>query len=435
MSKKILIIAHDFPPMTGGGVQRPVAFAKYLPQFGYTPIVLTRRSACGRPVDAGPLADLPAEVQIERIDPDPENEWEWLYRRLNFLAPVERLLGRPTGSVAVAIAWRLSQRRPGMAINRAWIQPALTLGSELIRRQRPDVLLATGPPFSTLKVGAVLAERFDLPLVSDFRDPWTYAYMWRPISESHARSERAWEHRVVARSSHVVVVTPSMAARMRDDYPPFAEKVRVITNGYDDHAIVSAAREANRKLTITHVGTIINVRQPTALLNALNLLQDRHPEVAADLCIRFVGPSDPPLRTEIATRKLDGLVEDLGSVSSVRSKEYMRSADVLLVQEFVATMAIPGKIFEYLAACRPILALVKEDSDSAWLLRQTGIARIVGSDDREHIVEALVDLWRSWRNGELRAHVDSSWLSQFHRRELTRSLADLLNSAPSATRP
>jgi hypothetical protein len=107
----------------------------------------------------------------------------------------------------------------------------------------------------------------------------------------------------------------------------------------------------------------------------------------------------------------------------------MRSADVLLVQEFVGTMAIPGKVFEYLAAGRPILALVKEESDTAWLLRQTGSARIVGSEDLEPIIEVLVDLWRVWRRGQLQAQVDATWLAQFHRRELTRHLADLLDTA------
>src|SRR5262245_42360307 len=159
MPDTVLLIAHDFPPMAGGGVTRPLAFAKYLPEFGYQPIVLTRGSTHGRPVDREPLATLPAEVSIRRIDPDPDVEWEHIRRALSWTQPFERLLGKPTHWTADGLAWRVSQWWPSLLMTRAWLKPAVALGTDLIRQHRPVALMATGPPFSTLKAGLILSER------------------------------------------------------------------------------------------------------------------------------------------------------------------------------------------------------------------------------------------------------------------------------------
>jgi glycosyltransferase involved in cell wall biosynthesis len=427
MPNTVLLLAHDFPPMAGGGVTRPTAFAKYLPEFGYQPIILTRGSTHGRPVDHEPLAALPAEVRIERIDPDPEVEWEHFRRALHWAEPFERLLGKPANWTADGLAWRVSQWRPSALMTRAWVKPALALGAELIRRHRPSLLIATGPPFGTLKVGLMLAERFGLPLISDFRDPWTYEYLWKPRSRAHERDERQWERRVVAGSARVLVVTPSMAKRMREDYPAYADKVELLTNGWDEPPTDVVFRP-NRRFTIAHVGTIVDIRQPTLFLDALTRLKERHPDIAAQMCVRFVGPSSPPISGQLATRNLVGVVEDVGPVSRRRSKEYMQTADVLLLHELETTIAIPGKCFEYLAARRPILAFIPEQSDVAWFLRQTDCATIVGREDLDRVVEILLQLWRSWRNGGLRAGLDETWFAQFHRRELTRRLASLLDA-------
>ena len=175
---------------------RPLSFARYLPQFGYEPIVMTRGSTCGRPIDREPLASLPAETVIARINPDPEIEWDHIQRRLKWTRPIERLLGKPAHWIADGVAWRVSQRDPVAFINRAWMEPAITLGVELIRQYQPAAVIATGPPFGSLKAGCILAERFNRPLITDYRDPWTYAYLWRPVSDEHAADERAWEKRV-----------------------------------------------------------------------------------------------------------------------------------------------------------------------------------------------------------------------------------------------
>ena len=431
MARKVLLLAHDFPPMAGGGVTRPFAFAKYLPAFGYEPIVLTRGSTHGRPVDRAPLAQLPPQVTIARIHPDPEDDWEHVQRRLAWLRPLERALGKPSGWIADGVAWRLSSRRPSALMTRTWVKPAIALGAELIEQHRPDVLVATGPPFGTMKAAVVLAERFDLPLIADYRDPWTYAYLWKPQSAAHERDERGWEQRVLARAARVLVVTPTMAERMRTDYPQFADKVELLLNGYDDDMLPGRLRPAtsNRRMTIAHVGSIVDIRQPTLLLEAAGLLRERHPEIAAEMCIRFVGPSSPPLAPQLTARGLDGLVEDIGPVSKSASQEHMRSADLLLLYELECRLAIPGKCFEYLAAGRPILAFVTDDSDAAGFLRETNCARIVSYQPPERVVEILIELWRSWKAKTLRADTNLEWLAQFHRREQTGGLSRLLDEA------
>jgi glycosyltransferase involved in cell wall biosynthesis len=433
MARKVLLLAHDFPPMAGGGISRPLAFARYLPEFGYDPIVLTRGSTHGRPVDGEPLGLLPPQVSISRIDPDPETDWEALRRRLRGLRPLERVMGKPPHWIADGIAWRISNRWPSSVMTRTWVKPAIALGRELIRQHRPDVLIATGPPFGTLKAGVVLAEQFDLPLIADYRDPWTYAYLWKPQSPTHERDERSWERRVLQRSSRILVVTPTMATRMRVDYPEFAEKVELLMNGYDD---VMPGRpvesEPNLRMTIAHVGSLVDIRQPTLLLDAAAVLRQRHPEIAAEMCIRFVGPSSPPVASQSAARGLNGLIEDVGPVSRSMSQHYMRSADLLVLCELASSLSIPGKCYEYLIAGRPILAFATEDSDAAWFLRQSNCARLVGDESPDRVAEILVELWRTWKAGTLRGEVDPIWLAQFHRREGARRLSMIISTALGA---
>jgi glycosyltransferase involved in cell wall biosynthesis len=426
---KVLILAHDFPPIAGGGVTRPVSFAKYLPEFGYEPIVLTRGSTCGRPVDREPLGALPPEVTVARIDPDPDTEWDHIRRRMKWARPVERAIGKPANWLADGVAWRISQRDPLAFINRAWLEPAVALGAELIQRHKPSVLIATGPPFGTLKAGCILSERFNLPLITDYRDPWTYAYLWRPVSDAHAAEEREWERRVIAQSARVLAVTPSMVARLKADYPRFADRMELLTNGYEDMPARAPQRAANTRLTIAHIGTIVEERRPKLLFDALTLLRERRPDVAGDFLFRFVGPSEPPLRRDIESHGVGDLVEDLGPMTSTKAKEHMLAADALLVYEFVGTMAIPAKTFEYLAAAKPVLAFVKEESDAAWLLRQTSAARVVAHEELEYVVRVLLDVHRAWRDGTLAADVDANWLGQFHRRTLTKKLAGILDAA------
>jgi hypothetical protein len=211
MARRILMLAYMFPPIVDGGAFRPTAFARYLPEFGYEPVVLTRPDSGKLPVDPLQLDRLPSSVHVERVGSGFADGWQdHMRRRLSWLRPIELLLNRPAGWIADAVAWRVARRDELRQWEVSWMQPAIAAGLKLIERDRPDAILATGPPFETLKAGWSLHQQTGVPLIADFRDPWTYGVLWHTPTAKRARREQAWEAQVVRDASKVLVVTPTM---------------------------------------------------------------------------------------------------------------------------------------------------------------------------------------------------------------------------------
>src|SRR4029078_2013494 len=139
--------------------------------------------------------------------------------------------------------------------------PATEVGLQLIDRFRPRAILATGPPFETLKAAWSLHRQTRLPLIADFRDPWTYGVQWNPGSAWRARRERAWEVRVVRSAAKILVVTPSMERTMKETYPDLAGKIELVMNGYED-ADGSSARVPEGHLLLSYAGSVMERRVP-----------------------------------------------------------------------------------------------------------------------------------------------------------------------------
>ena len=429
MAKRVLLLAYMFPPILDGGAFRPLAFARYLPDFGYEPVVLTRPDTGNLPLDPSQLDKLLPCVRVERVPAGFADGWtDHFRRRFAWLRPVEAVLGQPRGWIADGVAWRISRGDEVRRWEIAWMRPAISVGLELIERYRPDAILATAPPFETLKAGLELHHRTGVPLVADFRDPWTYGVLWNPASAKRARVELAWEQRVIHAASKVIVVTPSMQRTMIESYPDSSSKIELVMNGYEDLSETDASPPEDR-FVLSYIGAVMERRLPAVLFEALRRLRSGHPDVAASVRLRLIGPNldtfSPADR--IRGEGLSDMVEWLGAVSHKRSRELMRSSHVLLHIESTATYAVSGKLFEYLAAGRPVLGMTPPGSDDEWFLHQSGAGMNVGLDDADRIAAAIHAKWQEWRRGQLAVIIDPAWLGQFHRREQTRKLAGFLD--------
>jgi glycosyltransferase involved in cell wall biosynthesis len=433
MTKRVLLLAYMFPPIVDGGGFRPFAFARYLPEFGYEPIVLTRPDSGDLPLDARQLEKLPPSVRVERVATGFADGWtEHFRRRLLWLRPLEAVLNKPRGWIAEAVAWRAAHRDQLDQWETAWMRPAVERGLHLIRQFRPDVLLATAPPFETLKAALILHERTGVPFVADFRDPWTYGVLWNPANARRARLETAWEARVVAGAARVLVVTPSMQRHMADTYPDAAGKIELLMNGYEELPEIEMTPSPNR-FVLSYVGAIMERRLPPVLFEALRRLRASHPEAAADARVQLVGHNHCrySLPDRIRTEGLSDMVEWVGAVNQEQARALMRSSQVLLHIETTAEYAVSGKLFEYLAARRPILGMTLPGSDDEGFLHQSGAGSNVGFDDADRIASAIAERWEAWREHRLVSTVNETWLKQFHRREQTRTLAHVLDSVAS----
>lgn len=432
--KRVLLLAYMFPPIIDAGGFRPLAFSRYLPEFGYEPIVLTRPDSGSLPLDASQLDTLPPCVRVERVSTGFADGWnEYFRKRLAWLRPVEALSGRPAGWIAEGIAWRAARRDDVRKWEVTWMQPAVDAGLKLIERYKPHAIVATAPPFETLKAGLLLHQATGVPLIADFRDPWTYGVLWKPQNARRARIETAWEAQVVRGAGKVLVVTPSMRRAMIAKYPDATDKVELVMNGFEDLPQTDASPPLDR-FVLSYVGSIMERRFPPVLFEALRRLGDRHPDAAAWVNVQFIGPNQCAfsLHDRIRDEGLSDWVSYLGPVGHDRCRELMRASHVLLHIETVAQYAVSGKLFEYFAANRPILGIVPTGSDDEWFLQQSGVGQNAGIHDADTIASKIYGLWSDWRHGRPpEKTIDAAWLGQFHRREQSRRLATLLDETSS----
>ncbi|HEY3069490.1 MAG TPA: glycosyltransferase [Gaiellaceae bacterium] len=405
---KILIVALYFPPAGGAGVQRPLKFAEHLPELGFETHVLAPDDP--KWLDRDESQPLPPRAVIHRaknLGPKARRPGEELYR----LRGPERL-----GAQA-----RLAFRRqlvPDASV--LWNATAIPAAVRIVRREGIDVVLTTSPPGSIHLVGAAAKRVTGVRWVADLRD----SIAAHPHRRRAVRGERSLARLVGGRADAITCASEAIAGEMRKLVP--AARVEVIENGCDFEDFAGLPYTPAPRLRITHTGRFFGRRNPRPFLEALS----RGPE---DVVARFVGDFRRADREYAESLGVGDRLELVPSVPRAQALALQRDSEALLLlipeAEGRGRGVLSGKVFEYLAAERPILAAVPPEGAAARLLEEVGTATIVAPDDVEGLTAALADLERCWRAGEL----DGAPLSEDSRRRLSRrarveELAELLRS-------
>lgn len=364
---KVLMIAFHFPPQRGSsGIQRTVKFAQYLPALGWQPLVLSAQSRAYLDAGGAPYAG-PAEVtRAFALD---------TARHLS-------LGGRYLQALALPDRWV------------SWCLGAIPAGLRLVRRARPGVIWSTYPIASAHLIGLVLHRLTGLPWIADLRDPMIDdAYPTDPWM----RKAAAWvERQTVRHATRVVCTTPGAVRSYRRRYPDVPpECFRLIENGYDEeeftHA-VAAQQTADGPFRLLHSGIVYpSERDPRPLFAALGRLK-RAGAIAHDdfrLVLRAAVHEDL-LVTLTCEHGIEDIVEIAPALPYRAALAEMLAADGLLVlQASNCNDQVPAKLYEYLRAGRPVLALTDPDGDTAGLMRAAAIDTVAPLDDADAIVQAL----------------------------------------------
>ena len=361
--RRLLIVAYQFPPSAASGAFRLLGFARHLPKFGWGPVVVAPPTLPWEPEDAQLADRVPPETIVRRV-PYPKGR-------------VPALLSRVVGTGV-------------------WFPGAWAASGRAALEFRPDALLTSGPPHEVHLLGLALARRHRLPWVVDFRDPWVEGGSPGPARSRQARRAARLERAVVRRAGVVVANAPRVGDRLRRTYPASADKIAVVTNGYDpeDFDAPAGPRPSSGPPTIVHAGVLYLGRDPRPFLDALaGLGLEGAPAVRA----RFLGQNADPafdLEDEVRRRGLGPAVDVVGQVSYRRVLDELVRADVLLLLDSPGRRdGVPAKVYEYIGAGRPILALAEPDGDLAWVLRESGLPhRIAPISDPAAIRLALLDL-------------------------------------------
>jgi glycosyltransferase involved in cell wall biosynthesis len=413
---KVLLVTMYFPPAGGGGVQRPLKFATHLPSFGIETHVLAPDDP--KWVHRDDEARPPTQAWIHRAPyhgPRGRIPSEELYR----LDGLDRLAYQAGALFRRALV-------PDKSVT--WAPNAIPAAIRIVRGEKIDAVLTTSPPNSLNLIGAAVKRATGVPWIADLRDP-LIADADNPVERLPARLkenvQKGIARLVASQADAIVTAWEGIAAEVRG-YGPKAT-VTVIPNGADYDDFEGLEYRPGERFRITHTGSFFGKRNPRPFLTALA-------ESGRDTIVaRFVGELTARDREWADGLGLGDRLELLPFGSRRRSLAYQRDSEalLLLLPEAGARGApvLPGKLFEYLAAERPILAAVPPDGAAASLIREANAGIVVPPDDVDAIREALLGLESRWRAGALDGtRLEPELRERIARRTRVEQLSDLLLS-------
>ena len=429
---KVLIVTYYFPPAGGAGVQRTLKFVKYLREFGWEPVVLTAENADYPAYDESLLKELPPDVKIYRskiIEPYK------LYRKLT---------GKAEGASSDIATLTLSenQKRKKSEVISEWVRStffvpdarmlwyffATKLGRKIIKKEKIDLIFSSAPPYTTHLIGHNLAKKSGLPWIADFRDSWIgwlSTPQWRPKLSRFF--ETKMERSVLQDASKILTVSNGIKEDLLGRHSDLNDdRWILLPNGYDSQDFKNVtATHKDPRITITYTGSMYGNRNPEALVVALEELVKTKPELSEKLLIRLVGRVGGPIIDRIKSSTVSKMFELVPYVTHAQSLEYLLSTDyaLLIIDDAPANKGIlTGKLFEYIGAGKPILALAP-DGEAADLIQSEQLGVVFHPNDIDAIKNHISELIESPfpENKKLQPP------NKFDRKFLTKSLADIFN--------
>ncbi len=388
---RLLLIAFYFPPAGGGGVQRTLKFCRHLPAFGVDVDVLAPTDPKWFALDEPLAREIPPETTVHRTP--------FLGPRSTFRADALRTA---TGVRRAAVHARYAYERALVPDKAApWALTAVPAAIRIVRRRRIDAIMTTSPPASVHLIGAAVAAATRVPWVADLRDSWL-DHPHRTYDSRGLRAKRAVERRmartVARRASAIVAVTEPIAAEMRALDGSAAGKTHVIGHGVDLDDFAGLEHDPAERFTIVHTGAFFGQRTPRTFLTGLRDLLQRRPDLRGRVRARFVGDLRASDREWARGLGIDDAWEETGFVPFREAVAAQRAADALLLliphNKGRGDTIVSGKVYEYLAARRPVLAAVPPGGAAADLVRAAGAGEVVDADDaagQSRVLEALVD--------------------------------------------
>ncbi len=431
--KKVLIISYYWPPASGPGVQRWLKFAKYLPEYGYQPFVITPRNGSYPNRDESLVAEIPAAARVIKTRTAEPFAW------FNILSGQA---GRgKTSAVGMAdIRGSKSLFKKTAAYIRAnffipdarvgWVPYALMAAEKLLKSEEIDTVISTGPPHSSHLAGLRLKKKYNVKWIADMRDPWTNIYYnaYLPRTEKSKARDRKMEDDVLQSADAVMTVSPGLAEEFSDR----AARIELIYNGFDteDFADTSGSDRPDDFFRISYVGNFKANQNVHALWRALAALRAENPLFAEHFRLELTGNISDSVLQDIRNA---GLSEHLllnEFVDHARAIDLMRSAGLLLLPIPVAEnnrQILTGKLFEYLASGSELLAIGPPDGNAAEILNETGRPAMIDYGDEAEMRQRIELLFEKWLpRKSLEKHPIES-VMKYSRKEQTALLAELID--------
>jgi len=421
--KKVLLITYYWPPAGGAGVQRWLNFTKYLTDFDVHPFVYTVQNPSYALEDNSFKTPKGVSVIKQPI-------WE-PYRWASKLSGKNQktisagfLEESPTKKSRIVNYIRANFFIPDA--RKYWITPSVKFLKDFIAKEEIKTIITTGPPHSLHLIGLKLKQQTELKWLADFRDPWTQIDYFHklPFNKRALKKHYTLEKEISTYADAVLVI----GQQMKNYFSQFNAHTEIVSNGFDGIEAPKTVK-LDTAFTITHVGSLNADRNPDFFWETLKELTAENDDFKKSLKVKLVGKITTQVTACIAKFRLQDFVEHIEYVPHKEVSKYQLRSQVLLLPVNNVPSAkgiLTGKIFEYLKAGRPILALGPTDGDLAALIDRTTSGKMVNFDDKQTLKTVLLSYFSAYQKNNLKVSVKH--LSDYHAKNITSKLVQIINS-------
>lgn len=423
--KKVLIVTYYWPPAGGPGVQRWLKFVKYLRLFNIEPVVYVPENPSYPIIDQSFQKEVPKGIRVLKnkiFEPysvanlfskkDTETISSGIIQKEENQSKIQKALLYIRGNFFIPDARKF------------WIQPSVKFLTEELQNDNYHAIITTGPPHSLHLIGLEIKKKLSINWIADFRDPWTQIgyHEKLKLTENSRKKHEELERSVLNSADHII--TTSFTTK--EEFESKTNKpLTVITNGFDED--INTTKPDHNKFRIAHIGSLLSGRNPENLWKALSDLVKENEQFRSKFVLSLAGKLSEEVLLSIERNGLKDFLENEGYVSHEKAIKLQRSSSVLLLIEIDAEETrgiIPGKIFEYLSARRPILAIGPDKWDAQKILSETNAGKTFLYQDLNGIKNEIISLFQKFQGNEKMS--DSSNIEKYHRKNLTKDLAKLI---------
>lgn len=422
--KRVLIITYYWPPAGGPGVQRWLKFVKYLPDFGINPIVFIPENPHYPIQDSSLLNEVPDGIEIHRKS---------IFEPYRF---AEILSTKKTKRISSGIIRTKNQSALEKAMlwirgnffipdaRKYWVKPSVSYLSELIEKQNIRTVITTGPPHSVHLIGQQLRQEHEVKWIADFRDPWTSIGYHKKLrlTKSSQKKHKALERSVLNEADLLLTTSDTT----RKEFRTLTDKpIELITNGFDSD--YTGGADLDDKFTISHIGSLLTGRSPNNLWKVLSEIARDDEIFRKELQLEFIGLVSEDVMDNLYKNELAPYIQMKGYVSHAQALRRQQRAQILLLVEIDSEDTkgiVPGKLFEYMAARRPILAVGPEDWEAGTIILGSDTGEVFSYKDHSQLKNVLLEWFAAYQQGKL--NVVSKDVEKYSRKALTEQLSEYL---------
>ncbi|MDC7993671.1 glycosyltransferase family 4 protein [Altibacter sp. HG106] len=424
--KRVLIIAYYWPPAGGPGVQRWLHFVRHFEAHGIAPVVYVPEAPNYPIVDESLVQKVPPSITVLRHPiKEPYQMARWLSKKkTKTLSSGIISEKKPSFLEKLLLFIRGNFFIPDARVG--WVQPSVSYLKEYLSDSPVDAIVTTGPPHSLHLIGMQLKAAFDVPWLADFRDPWTtihYHKSLRLTKASEAKHKRL--EAKVLNTATAITVTSEVTKK---EFQALTDRpIHVITNGFEIQP-TDSTYERDERFSLVHIGSLLTERNPSVLWKVLRALQEADPVFKEQLEIKLVGHYSAEVLEDLEHFGLSQNTTLVGYVPHEEAVALQRQAQVLLLVEMnreETRAIIPGKLFEYLSARRPILALGPKGTDVEQIIQRTKAGTYITYAEETELIQTIETYFHQFLQQEL--NIPKTDISEYSREAIAKKMAQLLH--------